>query len=78
MAMVTLEARVMMKIGDASKLEGIQTVTDTPIVDSDEAQMMGLWAMGFELGARSDKARNSGSWKRRGEELKKLGTTQED
>ena len=42
MAMVTLEARVMMKIGDASKLEGIQTVTDTPIVDSDEAQMMGL------------------------------------
>ena len=33
--------------------------------------------MGDELGTRSDKARNSGSWERRGEELKKLGTTQE-
>ena len=50
---------------------------DTPTVDLEKARMMGLSATGYELGARSDKARNSGSWERRGEELKKLGTTQE-
>ena len=39
--------------------------------------MMGLQATGYELGARSDEARNSGSWEQQGDELKKLGTTQE-
>ena len=50
---------------------------DTPTADSRGARMMGLQATGYELGARSDEARNSGSWERRGEELTMLGTTQE-
>ena len=40
--------------------------------------MMGLRATGYELRVRSDEARNSGSWERRGEELKTLGMTQEN
>ena len=52
-------------------------VTDTPTANFDRAWMMGLRATGYKLGARSDEARNLGSWERRGEELKKLGTTQE-
>ena len=47
------------------------TFMDTPTADSDGAWMMGLLAMGDELGTRSDEARNSGSWERRGEELRR-------
>ena len=54
------------------------TVTDTPSVDYDGARMMGLRVTGYELGIRSDKARNSRSWERRGEDLKMLGMTQEN
>ena len=43
---------------------------DTPTTFSNKALMMGLQT-------RSDEARNLGSWERRGEELKTLGTTQE-
>ena len=40
--------------GDVMPLvEEIQTITDTPTTNSDEARMMGLRAMGYELGARS-------------------------
>ena len=48
---------------------------NTPTADQDEAQMMDLRAMSYELGTTSDKARNSGSWERRGEDLKTLGMT---
>ena len=46
-------------------------VTDTPIADSDGGRRMWLQVMGYELRARSDEARNSGSWERRGEELRR-------
>ena len=38
--------------------------TDTPTLGYEGAQMMGLRATGHELGTRSIKARNSGSWER--------------
>ena len=52
------------------QLEGIQTVTDTPTPELDKVQMIGLWA-------RSDEARNLGSWVWRCEELRTLEMTQE-
>ena len=65
--------------GEEGNQTYIKDVTDTPTADLDEARMMGLLAMGDELGTRRlDEARNSGSWERRDEELKKLGTTQEN
>ena len=76
--MVTLEARAMTKTCDASRLEGIQTVTDTPTADSDGARMTRLRAMVYELGIRNDKPRDSGSWEQRGEDLKTLRMTQEN
>ena len=46
-------------------------VTDTPTLGYDTTQMMGLRVTGYGLRTRSDKAINSGSWERRGEELRR-------
>ena len=40
--MVTLEARAVTKASDASNWKRLEIVTNTPTVDSDKAQMMGL------------------------------------
>ena len=44
-------------------------VTDTPTLGYDTTQMMGLRVTGYGLRTRSDKAINSGSWERRGDDL---------
>ena len=42
----------------------VEGITDTPTVDWDEAQMMGLQTTGQELGVRSDEAKNSRVYER--------------
>ena len=71
------EDQIDVSMTGVESLERDQGVTDTPTANSDGAWMMGLQETGYKLGARSDEARNLGNWKRRDEELKKLGTTQE-